>query len=64
MKYRSPSTPVGIVKGAMRDSEKIVVDDLADMLKHDIDMQTTIIIGNSQTFSFDEYMITPRGYKM
>jgi precorrin-3B C17-methyltransferase len=62
MKHRNPDTPVGIVKSAMRDNERIMVTNLADMLKHDIDMKTTVIIGNSQTFSFDGYMITPRGY--
>ena len=25
-------------------------------------MNTTIIIGNSSTFSFDKWMVTPRGY--
>jgi cobalt-precorrin 5A hydrolase/precorrin-3B C17-methyltransferase len=64
MKHRDTDTPVGIVKGAMRDGEIAVVTNLEDMLKHDIDMQTTVIIGNSQTFSFDGYMITPRGYRM
>ena len=33
------------------------------MLEHDIDMQTTVIIGNSQTFVWDNRMITPRGYE-
>jgi precorrin-3B methylase len=26
------------------------------------DMNTTIIIGNSSTFTFDRWMVTPRGY--
>jgi hypothetical protein len=64
MKHRVPDTPVGIVKSAMRDKEKVVVTNLKDMLEHHIDMQTTLIIGNSQTFSFDRYMITPRGYEV
>ncbi|MEW5745546.1 MAG: precorrin-3B C(17)-methyltransferase [Nitrospirota bacterium] len=62
LKYRSTETPVGIVKGAMRENERIVITTLRDMLNHDIDMQTTVIIGNSRTFTWDKWMITPRGY--
>lgn len=63
MKHRSPETPVGIVKGAMREDEKIVLTDLGTMLDHKIDMQTTVIIGNSKTFFWNNLMITPRGYE-
>ncbi len=63
MKHRSPETPVGIVKGAMREDEKIVLADLGTMLDHEIDMQTTVIIGNSKTFLWNNLMITPRGYE-
>jgi len=33
------------------------------MLEEDINMQSTVIIGNSTTFSWNGYMITPRGYR-
>jgi precorrin-3B methylase len=32
------------------------------MLENDIGMQSTLIIGNSQTFSWNDLIITPRGY--
>jgi precorrin-3B methylase len=32
------------------------------MLQHQIGMQSTVIIGNSQTFTWKDLMITPRGY--
>jgi len=63
LKCRKSETPVGIVKGAMREDERIIITDLKTMLEHDIDMQTTVIIGNSQTFVWDNRMITPRGYE-
>lgn len=63
LKCRKPETPVGIVKGAMRGDERIIITDLKNMLEHDIDMQTTVIIGNSQTFVWNDRMITPRGYE-
>ena len=27
-----------------------------------VDMQTVVIVGNSQTFAYGPYMVTPRGY--
>ncbi|MBP1962074.1 precorrin-3B C(17)-methyltransferase [Paenibacillus aceris] len=63
LKYRSPDTPVGIVKSAYRDRQHVVVSTLEDMLNHDIGMLTTIIIGNSATKIYDGLMITPRGYQ-
>ncbi|NTU42845.1 MAG: precorrin-3B C(17)-methyltransferase [Nitrospirales bacterium] len=63
MEHRSPETPVGIVRGAMRENESVVITTLRDMLDHEIDMQTTVIIGNSQTFTWEGWMITPRGYE-
>jgi precorrin-3B C17-methyltransferase len=63
LKYRQPSTAVGIVKGAMREHENVIVTDLKNMQDSDIDMQTTVIIGNSKTFVWNHLMITPRGYE-
>jgi precorrin-3B methylase len=33
------------------------------MLDYLIDMQTTVIVGNSRTFLWNDRMITPRGYE-
>jgi cobalt-precorrin 5A hydrolase/precorrin-3B C17-methyltransferase len=62
-KYRKSETPVGIVKGAMRAGEQVTISDLSGVLDHDIDMQTTVIFGNSKTFVWNGRMITPRGYE-
>jgi cobalt-precorrin 5A hydrolase/precorrin-3B C17-methyltransferase len=64
MKHREADTPVGLVKAAMRPDENIVHTNLAEMLDHEIDMQTTVIIGNTSTFTWNEKMVTPRGYKV
>ncbi|OEH93116.1 precorrin-3B C(17)-methyltransferase [Bacillus solimangrovi] len=63
LKYRSPDTPVGLVKSAYREREQVVVTNLAEMLNHDIGMLTTVIIGNSTTYVYDNKLITPRGYQ-
>ncbi|MBW7650656.1 precorrin-3B C(17)-methyltransferase [Anoxybacillus sp. ST4] len=61
--YRSPHTPVGLVKSAYRERQHVVLTNIGDMLEHDIGMLTTVIIGNSSTFVHDGLMITPRGYE-
>ncbi|WP_227935516.1 precorrin-3B C(17)-methyltransferase [Alkalihalobacillus deserti] len=63
LEYRSPQTPVGLVKSAYRDRQHIVITDLENMLNYDIGMLTTVVIGNSSTFLYDNKMITPRGYQ-
>ncbi|KJU82901.1 cobalt-precorrin-3B C(17)-methyltransferase [Candidatus Magnetobacterium bavaricum] len=63
LRYRAEGTPVGIVKGAMRENEVVVITDLSRMLNHDIDMHTTVIVGNSQTLHINDFLVTPRGYK-
>lgn len=63
LQYRSPDTPVGLVKSAYRERQHIIITSLGEMLEHDIGMLTTVIIGNSSTFLYDNKMITPRGYQ-
>lgn len=62
LSYRDGTTPVGIVTAATRENEKIVITTLEAMLEQEIGMQSTVIIGNSQTFTWKDLMITPRGY--
>ncbi|MFL6350214.1 MAG: precorrin-3B C(17)-methyltransferase [Nitrososphaeraceae archaeon] len=65
LKYRKPSTPVAIVKGAYRESQDIALTNLDKMLDHQhmLGMITTVIIGNSSTFIHNGMMINPRGYR-
>lgn len=63
LKHRSPDTPVGLVKSAYRDRQQVVMTTLANMLDYEIGMLTTVIIGNSATFLYENKMITPRGYQ-
>jgi precorrin-3B C17-methyltransferase len=61
--YRSPDTPVGSVRGATRENEVVDLTMLDRFEPDSVDMQTTIIIGNSNTFSWHGKMVTPRGYQ-
>ncbi|MBD2183468.1 precorrin-3B C(17)-methyltransferase [Planktothrix sp. FACHB-1375] len=64
LQYRDPNTPVALVKDAYRHSEQITITTLDKMLESNIDMLTTVIVGNSNTRTHAEWIITPRGYKV
>ena len=64
LKYRKPSTPVGIVTGASRDNQSKIISTLENFINEEINMFSLVIIGNSTTFVKENYMITPRGYTL
>src|SRR5207245_9223350 len=61
-RHRGGATPVALVKSAYRDLEQVVLSDLDHFLDYEIGMLTTVLVGSSQTFVFEGYMVTPRGY--
>ncbi len=63
LEHRNATTPVGIVTNAYRDGQSVAVTTIANLAKHDVDMSTTLVVGNSLTFAHAGKMITPRGYK-
>ncbi len=64
--FRNASTPVGIVRNAYRDGEFVITTNLGNWMRYleVIDMNTTLIIGNSRTYVYRGLMITPRGYRV
>lgn len=62
LKERDANTPVGIVRQAGREEQEVTYTTLAEFDAEQIDMFTMVIIGNSQTFTTRNRMITPRGY--
>ena len=65
LKYRKSSTPVAIIKGAFRESQTVVMTNLENLPNHsnELGMTTTVIVGNSSTYTYKDLMINPRGYK-
>ncbi|WP_096390984.1 precorrin-3B C(17)-methyltransferase [Halopenitus persicus] len=67
LEHRDPETPVGIVHGAGREDERVEIvelGELEDLGETDlIDMTTTILVGNAETYVWDDRMVTPRGYE-
>jgi len=65
--HRPPDTPVGIVHGAGRDDERAEIVELRELEELGetdlVDMTTTILVGNEETYVWDDRMVTPRGYE-
>ncbi|RJX49638.1 precorrin-3B C(17)-methyltransferase [Halonotius pteroides] len=65
--HRDPDTPVGIVHGAGREDEEVMITTLGELEAlgeaEIIDMTTTILVGNEETYVWDDRMVTPRGYE-
>lgn len=62
LKHRSGDNAVGYVRQAGREEQQITTTTLKDFNPEDIDMFTVVIIGNSQSFLWNDKFITPRGY--
>ena len=62
LQERDPQTPVGFVRQAGGEEQEVTITTLADFDPEQVDMFTVILIGNSQTYQFENKMITPRGY--
>ncbi len=62
LKCRSPETPVGIARNIGRADQNTTLTTLGKLKDADVDMFSTVFIGNSQTYVRDGLMITPRGY--
>ena len=64
LQFRKPGTPVGIVRKAGRPGMNWTISTLEKLPEEDVDMQSTVIIGNSNSYIADGHIITPRGYKL
>lgn len=63
MKYKSEDTVCGIVGHIGREGESSRVMTLKELRDTQVDMFTTVFIGNSQTKNINGKMVTPRGYR-
>ena len=63
LEYRNPETVCGIVRNIGRDGETYEILSLERLKDTQVDMFTTVFIGNSNTMELYGRMVTPRGYK-
>lgn len=63
LQHKSPDTVCGIVSQIGREGENAQLMSLSALRDTQVDMFTTVFIGNSQTKELRGKMVTPRGYK-
>ena len=63
LRHKAPDTVCGYVQNIGRAGERAVTLTLAELRDNeDVDMFTTVFVGNEQTRLLDGKMVTPRGY--
>ena len=63
MEYKKEETVCGIVKNIGREGECMKILSLKELSETDVDMFTTVFVGNEETRIIGDKMVTPRGYK-
>ena len=63
LQFKSPDTVCGTVENIGREGESCRIMTLRELRDTQVDMFTTVFIGNAQTKVIDGKMVTPRGYK-
>lgn len=63
LEYRSGDTVCGIVRNIGREGQESRVLTLGELRNTQVDMFTTVFIGNSETKNIGGKMVTPRGYR-
>jgi precorrin-3B C17-methyltransferase len=61
--HQSPQTNCGYVRNTGREGESAAICSLEMLKDTNVDMFTTVIIGNSQTKRLNGRLVTPRGYR-
>lgn len=64
MRYQPGSIICGTVQQIGREGESCKLYTLEELRDAQVDMFTTVFIGNSQTRVIDGHMVTPRGYRL
>ncbi|WP_156800407.1 precorrin-3B C(17)-methyltransferase [Thalassoporum mexicanum] len=62
LQHRDRTNPVALVKSAFRPTEQVKLTSLGELKVEDIDMFTTVLVGNSRTRFYQNHLITPRSY--
>lgn len=63
LQHKNPDTVCGIVRNIGREEETCCVMSLKELRNTEVDMFTTVFVGNSATKNINGRMVTPRGYR-
>jgi len=61
--FRGDSTPVAVVRHALREGQSYKLFTIKDFDTEIVDMMSIVIVGNSKSYYKDGKFITPRGYE-
>ncbi|XCP84419.1 precorrin-3B C(17)-methyltransferase [Roseburia hominis] len=64
LEYKSEATVCGIVRNIGREGQSCRILSLGELRDTEVDMFTTVFIGNEQTRRIGDKMVTPRGYQI
>ena len=64
LQYKSPETICGLACNIGRNGEHAEYLTLAELREKEVDMFTTVFVGNHDTRMVDGRMVTPRGYEV
>ena len=62
LEAKAPETPCGYVSQIGREGQACTILTLAELREAQVDMFTTVFVGNSQTQVIGGRLVTPRGY--
>lgn len=62
LKHKDPSTPVAVVNAAYREDQQVTLTTLAEFTQVEFGMNAAVVVGNSNSYRFGDWIITPRGY--
>ena len=63
LQHRPVDTPVAIVNAAYRDEQSVQLSTLDSFTDLEFGMNAAVIIGNESSYRFEDWIVTPRGYK-
>ncbi len=63
LQHKAPETVCGLVQNIGREGETYRVLTLQELRDTQVDMFTTVFVGNSMTKEINGKMVTPRGYR-
>lgn len=63
LRHRDAKTPVAVVNAAYRDEQSVQLSTLDAFTELEFGMNSAVIVGNNSSYRFEEWIVTPRGYK-
>ncbi|MGF1692972.1 precorrin-3B C(17)-methyltransferase [Photobacterium kagoshimensis] len=63
LQHRDPKTPVAVVNAAYRDDQRVMLSTLDSFTSLEFGMNAAVLVGNSNSYYFGDWIVTPRGYK-